>query len=44
MTDIMYAFRMGKSTVSKIIVECCNAIWDILKDKVIIYLFKRIIE
>ncbi|CAI6358305.1 unnamed protein product [Macrosiphum euphorbiae] len=36
MMDITYAFRMGKSTVSKIIVQCCNAIWDILKDKVLI--------
>jgi len=30
MTDIMFNFRIGKSTVSKIILECCNCLWDVL--------------
>jgi len=34
MTSIMYDFRVGKSTVSKIILECCNILWDVLKDDV----------
>lgn len=34
MTDIMYSFRIGKSTVSKIVVDCCNVLWDELKEKV----------
>ncbi|CAI6373816.1 unnamed protein product [Macrosiphum euphorbiae] len=35
MTRIMYDFRVGKSTVSKIILECCNILWDVLKDDVL---------
>ncbi|KAF0754547.1 protein ALP1-like isoform X2 [Aphis craccivora] len=32
MVDIMFNFRIGKSTVSKLIFDCCNIIWDKLKD------------
>lgn len=34
MTDIMLNFRIGKSTVSKIILECCNCLWDVLNKDV----------
>lgn len=32
MTSISYAFRIGKSTVSQIIMDTCNSIWEILKE------------
>lgn len=34
MSSISFVFRVGLNTVSKIISETCEAIWDILKDKV----------
>lgn len=34
MSSISFAFRVGVNTVSKIIAETCEAIWDILKEKV----------
>lgn len=34
MTDIMYSFRIGKSTFSGVILICCNVIWDTLKNDV----------
>ncbi|XP_032685708.1 protein ANTAGONIST OF LIKE HETEROCHROMATIN PROTEIN 1-like isoform X2 [Odontomachus brunneus] len=34
MTSISYAFRVGHNTVSKIISEICEVIWDTLKDMV----------
>jgi len=34
MSSIMYAFRIGESTVSIIVRECCLAIWKVLKIKV----------
>lgn len=34
MTSISYLFRVGKQTVSSIISETCNALWESLKDKV----------
>lgn len=34
MTSISYAFRVGHNTVSKIVFETCDAIWDALKDSV----------
>lgn len=34
MTSISFAFRVGVNTVSKIVAETCEALWDILKDKV----------
>lgn len=33
-SSISFAFRVGVNTVSKIISETCEAIWNILKDKV----------
>lgn len=35
MASIMYSFRIGESTVSGLIKECCLALWEVLKDKVI---------
>ncbi|XP_016656399.1 protein ANTAGONIST OF LIKE HETEROCHROMATIN PROTEIN 1-like [Acyrthosiphon pisum] len=35
MSSIMYAFRIGESTVSIIVRECCLAIWKVLKIKVL---------
>lgn len=34
MSSISFAFRIGLNTVSKIISETCEAIWNILKEKV----------
>lgn len=34
MSSISFAFRVGVNTVSKIISETCETIWNILKDKV----------
>ncbi|XP_071641956.1 putative nuclease HARBI1 [Temnothorax longispinosus] len=34
MSSISFAFRVGLNTVSKIISETCEAIWNILKEKV----------
>lgn len=34
MTSISYAYRIGHNTVSKIISETCEAIWNTLKDTV----------
>lgn len=34
MASIAYLFRIGPNTVSKIVAETCQAIWDSLKDKV----------
>ncbi|XP_024893040.1 uncharacterized protein LOC112468198 [Temnothorax curvispinosus] len=34
MSSISFAFRVGLNTVSKIISETCDAIWNILKEKV----------
>jgi len=32
MTSLSYAFRVAHNTISKIIVETCNIIWNILKE------------
>jgi len=34
MSSISFVFRIGLNTVSKIVSETCEAIWDVLKDKV----------
>ncbi|XP_067209999.1 uncharacterized protein [Linepithema humile] len=34
MVSISYAFRVGHNTVSQIVSETCDVIWDILKDMV----------
>jgi len=34
MKSLSYAFRVGCSTVSKIVLETCEAIWNVLKPKV----------
>jgi len=31
MVDISYSFRIGHTTVSKLILECCTALWDTLE-------------
>lgn len=36
MTSLSYMFRVGKNTVSEIIAETCEAIWESLKDIVFI--------
>jgi len=36
--SISYAFRVAHNTVSKIISETCNVIWDTLKEKVFLKL------
>lgn len=36
MTSISYAFRIAHNTVSKIVSETCEAIWDSLKDTVFV--------
>jgi len=36
MVSMQYLFRVGKNTVSNIIADTCNAIWDSLKDIVFI--------
>ncbi|VVC44819.1 Hypothetical protein CINCED_3A012367 [Cinara cedri] len=33
MVSIMYSFRNGKSTISKLLFECCTALWKILNSK-----------
>lgn len=33
MVSISYAFRLGKSTVSNIISNVCDSIWQFLKDE-----------
>lgn len=35
MTSLSYAYRMGKTTVSNIINETCQAIWDCLWEEVL---------
>lgn len=35
MISVSYAFRLGKSTVSEIILETCTAIWESLHEKVL---------
>lgn len=34
MVSISYAFRIAHNTVSRIVSETCDAIWNSLKDKV----------
>jgi len=34
MKSLSYAFRIGTSTISKIILETCEAIWTVIRDKV----------
>lgn len=34
MTSISYAFRIAHNTVSKIVLETCDAIWNSLKNEV----------
>lgn len=34
MMSIMYSFRIGKATVSKLIFQCCEVLWDTLNTKV----------
>ncbi|XP_071576421.1 uncharacterized protein [Temnothorax nylanderi] len=36
MVSVSYAFRVGHNTVSKIVSETCDAIWDTLKDTVFV--------
>ncbi|XP_016658258.1 protein ALP1-like isoform X2 [Acyrthosiphon pisum] len=33
MMSIMYSFRIGKATVSKLIFQCCEVLWDTLNTK-----------
>lgn len=33
MTSMAYAYRIGKSTVSQIISETCDALWEVLQDE-----------
>ncbi|XP_050305028.1 uncharacterized protein LOC126742416 [Anthonomus grandis grandis] len=35
MVSLSYAFRIAQSTVSSIILETCNVLWDLLSDKVL---------
>lgn len=34
MMSITYGFRIGKATVSKLILQCCEVLWDTLNQKV----------
>ncbi|KAF0743334.1 protein ALP1-like isoform X1, partial [Aphis craccivora] len=34
MISIMYSFCIGKATVSKLIFQCCEVLWDTLNTKV----------
>jgi len=34
MKSLSYAFRIGTSIISKIILETCEAIWTVLRDKI----------
>lgn len=36
MVSIMYSFRIGKSTISKLLFTCCTVLWDILNIEVCI--------
>ncbi|KAL5243347.1 hypothetical protein ACI65C_010757 [Semiaphis heraclei] len=36
MVSIMYSFRIGKATITKIIYECCTVLWDTLYKKVLL--------
>ncbi|KAL5237508.1 hypothetical protein ACI65C_004918 [Semiaphis heraclei] len=36
MMSIMYSFRIGKATVSKLIFQCCEVLWDTLNTKVLV--------
>ncbi|XP_060859040.1 uncharacterized protein LOC132936341 [Metopolophium dirhodum] len=36
MMSIMYSFRIGKATVSKLILQCCEVLWDTLNKKVLV--------
>lgn len=33
-TDIALSFRVGQSSVPPLILETCNAVWNVLKDRV----------
>lgn len=35
MVSLSYAFRVGKSTVSEVISETCQSIWQTMKDIVL---------
>lgn len=37
MASLSYAYRVGHNTISKIICETCEAIWDVLKDIVFLH-------
>jgi len=34
MMSLVYSFRMGHSTISKLICECCLVLWQVLEKKV----------
>ncbi|CAI6371138.1 unnamed protein product [Macrosiphum euphorbiae] len=36
MTSIMFSFRIGQSTVSNLILQCCTVLWDTLSPKVLL--------
>lgn len=36
MTSLSYSYRIAQCTISKIIPETCEAIWDLLKEKVLL--------
>ncbi|CAI6353479.1 unnamed protein product [Macrosiphum euphorbiae] len=36
MMSITYGFRIGKATVSKLILQCCEVLWDTLNQKVLV--------
>jgi len=33
MNSMAYAYRIGRSTVSQIISETCDALWEVLQDE-----------
>ncbi|CAI6371966.1 unnamed protein product [Macrosiphum euphorbiae] len=36
MMSLVYSFRMGHSTISKLICECCSVLWQVLEKKVLL--------